>query len=193
MKIGIDIDDTLTSSTEKVREVIEEYKNEYSLEEQEILVNGVDEIIRGIFHEKLIEDFFKKHASQIGREADIKEDASEIIKKLRKEGHKIYFITARSDDYFGGTRKIIEDYFDKYDIEYDKLITAKTYKSGICKEEGIDIMFDDAVDTCESMKSVNIKGVVYTSELNKNRLTNCDRVSTWKELYNYVNNFCVKH
>ena len=53
-------------------------------------------------------------------------------------------------------------------------------------------MFDDAVDTCESLNENNIKAVVFTSNINKERETNCDRVSSWNELYTYVNNFIKK-
>ena len=64
---------------------------DFEVDEAKILVDEdchpTDIVLRERgFGEKLIEDFFKKHASQIGREADIKEDASEIIKKLMALG-----------------------------------------------------------------------------------------------------------
>ena len=49
-------------------------------------------------------------------------------------------------------------------------------------------MFDDGIDTIESLNKSNIKGAVFTSRLNKERETSSDRVNSWNELYNYIQN-----
>lgn len=187
LRIGIDIDDTLTNTSELLTEYAHKYDSDYTSDNY--IINNVPKIVRGIFDEPLLVKFFTDHAQELGRNVTVKEGAKEVIDKLINDGHEIIFITARSDTYFTNAEEFNKEYLTKNNINYHKLICAKSYKTQICKEEKIDIMFDDAVDTCESMQKENIKGVVFTSQINKDRQTSCDRVSSWKELYDYINIF----
>ena len=183
MNIGIDIDDTLTNTNEASEEYVIKYENEHP----EIKLDRY-KLIRGTLDTPELKEFFSENATNICDKVTIKENAKEVIDKLRSEGNKIYFITARSDTYFKDAHKYVEDYLKKNDINYDKIITSHTYKVQICKDEGIDFMFDDGIDTIESLNKNNIKGAVFTSRLNKERETTSDRVNSWNELYNYIQN-----
>ena len=57
MNIGIDIDDTITNSTEVIREYVIKYDTEYSNSKE--LVNNLDKIVRGFKGSNIIERFFK--------------------------------------------------------------------------------------------------------------------------------------
>ena len=187
MNIGIDIDDTLTNTNE----ASEEYVIKYESEHPETKIDHY-KLIRGTLDTPELKDFFGKNARNICDNATIKEDAKDIIDKLRSEGNKIYFITARSNTYFDDAHKYVEEFLKKNDINYDKIITSQTYKLQICKDEGIDFMFDDGIDTIESLNKNNIKGAVFTSRLNKDIQTSSDRVRSWLELYEYIHKNCKK-
>ncbi len=49
-------------------------------------------------------------------------------------------------------------------------------------------MIDDAIDTCEDVRKLGMNSLVFNSEINKDRNTICDRVSSSKEIYNYIHN-----
>ena len=180
MKIGIDIDDTLIDSCDIVREYA--YKYDYKYSDNKVLINNIDKIIRGNFTEKEIIEFFSDYACEMGQKQPIKKGAKEIIDKLKEEGNQIYFITARSDKYYKDVNKYVKDFLDKNKIKYDKILTAYSYKADICKKENIDIMFDDAVDTCDTLNRNGIKAYLFTSEINKDLPTISPRVDSWYDV-----------
>ena len=109
-----------------------------------------------------------------------------MINELHKQGHQIYVVTARSDNYYKDSYNFCKNYLDKKKIKYDKLVTSQLYKVKVCQEESIDIMIDDAVDTCDSLNDVGIKAFLYNSKLNKDKKTISTRVNSWNEVYKQI-------
>ena len=126
MNIGIDIDDTITNSTEVIREYVIKYDTEYSNSKE--LVNNLDKIVRGFKGSNIIERFFIDHCLEMMGKVKVKEHASEVINNLRKNGNKVFIITARSDKYYGDTTKYIQDYLGKNNIDYDVIIHSQVHK-----------------------------------------------------------------
>lgn len=186
MTIAIDIDDTITNSIEAVRYFLKKYGHLYSNSNE--VSKYEEEIMRGTFISDVAIRFFHDHSLEIGEKITIKKDAKEVIDKLHEEGNKIIIITARSDNYYGNAQEYCEKYLKKHKIYYDKLITRQTYKHKTCKNEGVDIMIDDAIDTCKSVEKLGMKSILFTSELNKDKQTDLTRASSWKEVYNIIHN-----
>ena len=186
MRIGIDIDDTITNSTEVVKEYINKYDSLYCDDNR--LKNKINEIVRGTFADEIVRKFFRDYSLEMGNKIKVKDNAKEIIDKLKNEGNEIYIITARSDLFYDDAQKFCEEYLKNNEIYFDKLITAQTYKVECCKNEKIDLMIDDAVDTVENLNKENIKAILFNSELNIDKNTNVKRVNNWLELYNAINN-----
>ena len=184
MRIGIDIDDTITNSTKVVKEYVHKYDSYYSNSHK--LIDGLEDIIRGFLNDDDIQRFFKDHAKEIGNDIEIKENAKEIIDKLRNEGNEIYIITARSDKFYDNSQQFCEEYLKNHNINYDKLITHQTYKIETCRNEHIDLMIDDAIDTVENLQKEGIKSILFNSEINKDKQTNVKRVNNWLEVYDYI-------
>lgn len=180
MNIGIDIDDTITNSTEVIREYVIKYDTEYSNSKE--LVNNLDKIVRGFKGSNIIERFFIDHCLEMMGKVKVKEHASEVISNLRKNGNKVFIITARSDKYYGDTTKYIQDYLGKNNIEYDEIIHSQVHKLKACQDNKIDIMFDDAVDTCDTLNKNGIKAYLFTSEINKDLPTISPRVDSWYDV-----------
>lgn len=186
MNIAIDIDDTLTDSTKVIRDFINRYDSDYC--DDGHLIKNLGSIIRGFLIDEDTKRFFNDHAIEMGNAIKIKEDAKEVIDKLRTEGNKIIIITARSDNFYEDAQKFCEEYLKRNNINYDKLITHQTYKIEACKRENIDLMIDDAIDTCEELMKEGIKTILFNSELNNGKETSIKRVFNWNELYDYIHN-----
>ena len=186
MRIGIDIDDTMTDSTKVVREYIKKYDKYYCNDKH--LINNLESIIRGFLADEDTKRFFQDHSLEMGNDILLKDNVKETIDKLKEDGYEIYIITARSNKFYKDAQGFCEEYLKKYNIKYDKLITAQTYKVETCINEKIDLMIDDAVDTVEDLNNKGIKSILFTSELNQNKKTSAKRVSNWLELYNEIHN-----
>ena len=141
MNIAIDIDDTLTSSTEVISDYIRKYDSVYC--DDGHLINNLESIIRGFLIDEETKRFFNDYAQEMGNAIQIKDGAKEVIDKLRSEGNKVIIITARSDNFYDNAQKFCEEYLKRNNINYDKLITQQTYKIEACKRENIDLMIDD--------------------------------------------------
>ena len=187
MNIAIDIDDTLTNSSDVISKYVHKYDSTYCNDGH--LIDNIESIIRGFLIDEETKKFFNDFALEMGNLITIKDNAKEVIDKLRSEGNRIIIITARSDNFYEDAQKFCEEYLKKHNINYDKLLTHQTYKLEACKRENIDLMIDDAIDTCESLMDEGIKTVLFNSNLNKNKKTNVKRVDNWLELYDYIHNF----
>lgn len=180
MTIGIDIDDTITDSYEVVRDFILTYSDDDEIKQ------NIEGIIRGTYVSEGTKTFYKKNSKIIGNMINVKENAKEYIDKLHNDGYKIIIITARNNDYYDDAYAFCEEYLNSYGIYYDKLIVDQPYKIKACKDNNIDIMVDDAIDTIEDCDKNGIKGILFNSQINLKKETNSKRVSSWEELYNYI-------
>lgn len=186
MRIGIDIDDTTTNSTKTIRKYIEKYGNNYSSDNY--MKDNMDIILRGFFETDVVKNFFKDNAIRMATEMEVKEDAPGIINKLHDDGHEIYFVTARSDNSYGDAKTFCENYLKNHNIHFDKVITGQLFKIDVCKENNIDLLIDDGVDTCDELNKIGLKALLFTSELNQDKTTISPRVSNWYEAYEYIQN-----
>ena len=108
-----------------------------------------------------------------------------MLTKLREEGHKIIFITARNHNEFKNPYKISYDFLEVNNIPYDKLLVNISDKAQQCIAEEIDLFIDDNNDNCRSVKSTGIEtwqfGTIFTE-----KIKHIDRVTSWEEIYKRV-------
>lgn len=186
MRIGIDIDDTTTNSAKTIRKYIIKYSNNYC--DDNYMINNMDIILRGFFENEGVKKFFHDKAITMANEIEVKEHASDIINRLHDDGHEIYFITARSNNSYKDAQAFCEDYLRKNNIYFDKVITGQLYKIQACKDNNIDLMIDDGVDTCDELNKQGLKALLFTSELNQDKDAISPRVSDWNEAYEFIQN-----
>ena len=186
MRIGIDIDDTTTNSTKTIRKYIEKDGNNYC--DDNYMIDNMDIILRGFFENEAVENFFKDNAVKMATEMEVKKDAPGIIDRLHKEGHEIFFVTARSDNSYGDAQKFCEDYLKKHNVYFDKVITGQLYKIEAYEDNNLDLLIDDGVDTCDELNKLGYKALLFTSELNQDKSTISPRVNNWNEAYEYIQN-----
>ena len=127
MRIGIDIDDTITNSWDYLRPI---YEKEFDIEIDETSLPYYNAIKRKT---NLTFDEFAKRLNKydhLKMDIPVKEDASIILNKLKEEGHTIIFITARGKTY-QNPYKLTKEYLEKFNTSnvnstYARIDTAST-------------------------------------------------------------------
>lgn len=183
MRIGIDVDDTITNSYDYIIDKVSEYYNM----DKELLRN------RNLTYDDFFnseefpnysiyaEENYNKYISNV----PIKEDAVIYLNKLYDEGNEIYVITARHVGEYNNPYQITQDYLFKHHIPYSKIIVGTFDKGKTCEEENIDLFIDDSVNNCTSAKKHNINVLLFDARFNKNN-NDFKRVNNWKEIYDIV-------
>lgn len=188
MKIGIDIDGVLTNDDEFVLDYatkfcyennLEFYKDPYLWETRKFN-----------WDEDILQQYRDKYFWEYVNNEPPRKFASEIIKKLKEDGHKIYIITSRyltTSDTIDGEkmRNCIYKWLKKYDIEYDNIYFSNNKLEEI-KNLKLDIMIEDSPKTIPNYsKEVH----VFCYDCRYNRHLECDnmtRVFSWYDIYTKV-------
>ena len=181
MRIGIDIDDTITESWKYLMPI---YSKEFNVridEKTEPYYNAVKEVAT---FDEYIE--VNRKIENIKKEVPLKKNVAIILKKLKKEGHMIIFITARGRAY-NDPYKFTKEYLDKYNVPYDKIIIDSWDKATVCKNEKIDLFIDDRPKHCEEVANSGIDVLMMETNYNKEN-NEIKKVKDWKEIYEYINN-----
>jgi acid phosphatase class B len=180
MNIGLDIDDTMTNTSELK---IEYFKKHFNVDD----MNKLMDMLNPSKIDGELSDFFEKNLLEMTKSYTLKDNVKEVIDRLRSKGHKIFIITARGCRIDGGIVEETKKYLDKNGIAYDKIILKLRDKTSTCIENNIDIMVDDSINILEDLRNNNIKVILYDSIINEKIDTDIDRVNNWIELENYIN------
>lgn len=182
MRIGIDIDDTITNTWEHF---IPFFLKTFNipldkLKESTPYYESVKDIISCEEYYELI----RKH-EYLTESAPLKENVKEIITKLKEEGHTIIFITARSTSSYSDPYQISKKYLDKYQIPYDKIVVNGLDKGTLCKEEKIDLFIDDSIRNCTDVSNQGIDVLMVSTKFNESN-KNFVHMNDWKQVYKYI-------
>ena len=185
MVIGIDMDDTICSTNERIIIEADKYdkevlggtgiKDESAYEFSEMM--GWPEGMKG--------QFFADRLEYIMANAQIKEGAKEVINKLHDEGCKILFISFRKDKYIKDPYKLTKDWLDKEGIKYDKIFVNTGSKEDECKQNHVNLFIDDKESHCEDVSREGIDVLLFTNFYNHDE-TRFKRVNNWNEIYDYI-------
>ena len=182
MRIGIDIDDTITNSW---KYYIPYYAKLFHLDKSVLsktfpYYQAVKEYISLDDYYKILVPLHNKHVLKL----PLKENVKETIDKLYALGHTVYFITDRGndeDDAYNTTK----EYLDKHGIKYEKLYTRASNKAQICLQEKIALYIDDSIKHCTSVKSKGIDVLMFDTIYNK-EYQEFKHVHSWNEIYEYI-------
>jgi len=120
----------------------------------------------------------------------VRKFAPEIIEKLKKEGNKIFLITARHDDempqeYYGKMEPITKEWLKKQNIKNDKIIFEKE-KLQPCIDNNIDVMIEDSPTNIQNLSN-KIKIIKFDCQYNKD--VNNENIITaysWYHIYQII-------
>lgn len=188
MKIGIDIDNTITTTLPILKEYCKKYNEKVVRRNLKMNEEGfsTSNLYDWTMEEEM--DFCDKYLEEIVKKAKIKENASKIIKKLKEEQNYIYIITARRKPHFKNPYELTKNFLDKNSIEYNKLIVECEDKYTFCKENNIDIMIDDEPQNINSISKM-LPVIVLEGMQNKDcNGKNIIKVNNWIEVYENIKN-----
>ena len=190
MNIGIDIDNTITEIKEennaayeyaiKLGKNIKNADNPF----EDIKKNGDTYKKKFQFSYDELKYFLKNIQEEITNNAKPRDNAVEIINRLRKEGHKIFIITARDSEFHDDPYILSKNWLDKNNIEYDKIIVNAREKGTVCKNENVDLFIDDQLNNCLDVLTKGIKVIRISDEISKNK--DIIDLKNWNEIYDYI-------
>ncbi len=192
LRIGIDIDNTLTDINDKLMNAAVEYAktlNKY-VENEDLNINDAyndGNVYQKLFHFTYneLKYFLGTIQEKITNNATPRNHCVEVIKKLRDEGNEIYIITARDSEFHDNPYMQSEVWLKKNDIYYDKLIVNARNKKRVCLENDIDLLIDDSICNCSNVSSSGILAfTIGNSKKLNNKIKNFDN---WQQIYDYIN------
>lgn len=193
MVFGIDIDDTISDTTEKMfnlvqKFIVEDLKREPLIDEVPIYTHHVIETIHGLSEEEFT-SFLVKYYRELTEGVIPKTFSVEYLKKLKDEGNKIVLITARIETTDFDVKKSTEEWLKKYDIPYDKLIINAKTKLKAAQEEKVDVFIDDSFMNCSDVSKSGIKAYLMDSRGNRGlNPEGFERIYSWPHLYYKLHN-----
>lgn len=175
MRIGVDLDDTICRTTEKVHEKVEEFSKKLNLNPLDIMNDEV-----------LSNDFFTEYLEEIYKTVEVKREVRKVLKRLRSKGNEIYIITARKTDIVKDVEEVTKKWLKDNQIEVDKVIVGAygERKADICKENNIELMIDDDPYNLKKIISKGIQCILFDDreryDLKRDYMTN------WLDIERYI-------
>lgn len=189
MNIGIDIDDTISETFETLlpysqKYTIEDLKKESNIKFRDDLNNHFYIEYMNDWNEEEAKEFWEKYYAEMLKQLNIKKFASEVINKLKREGNKIYLITARWEMRTDNVKEITQKWLKDNDIQYDALFLNAEDKLQLVEENNIDIFIDDSFNNCKKIAdNTNVKVYMMNSRVNANfNDEKIKRVFSWPEI-----------
>lgn len=183
MRIGIDIDNTITDTLPILKQYCKKYNDEVIKRNLPMNEKGFAAGNLYDWTDEERQDFFDNILPEVLSKAETKENAKEVIEKLKKEGNTIYIITARTK--IKEPYKLTKEMLEKYEIYYDELIIQKDKKQ-CCIDNDIDILLDDEPQNINSVSEiipVIVFEAIHNEECNGNNII---KVKTWEESYEVI-------
>jgi uncharacterized HAD superfamily protein len=185
MRIGIDVDDTITNSYDLILDLIGKV---YNKDTDKLKAEGVNysDIMKDHVNFPNYNKFMSDNFDKVMPNVTLKENAKEIINKLHDDGHKIIIITARDDEEYSNPYMATYLYLVKHDIMFDKIFINIKDKGSLCKKENIDIFIDDSITNCKSAINNGINTLLFDSTFNRKN-NDIKRVLNWNDVYKIIN------
>ena len=186
MRIGIDIDDTITDSWDCL---IPYYSRRFNIPKEDIYKNGpYYNSVKDLITLEEYFDIMLPIYDEVIPNVNLKPNVKETIDKLYELGNTIYFITARGKGHTN-PYKDSKDFLDKYNIKYEEIATNCWDKAKKCEELGINLFIDDSYRHCKEVSEKNIPVLMPETYYNKEyqEFTHFD---DWTYVYDYVEGRC---
>lgn len=192
MRIGIDIDGTLTDIQDELIKAANIFakllnKNVENTNEEIIDKTNDGNIYKKVFKfdDLELKYFLGPLQESITERAIPRKDCASLIKKLHDEKNEIYIITARDYKFHKNPYKQSLEWLNKNNIQFDKLIVNAIDKGKICQEEKIDILIDDNINNCKNAVTHGSNAILITND-NLEFKENIKCFNNWLEIYNHI-------
>lgn len=188
MRIGIDIDNTITDTLPIIKEYCKIYNDTIVKRGLTMHEDGVASYNLFDWTKEENHDFCMNYLEKAVLSAKVKENAKEVIKKLKEEGNEIYIISARIEPVFKTPYESTEKYLKENNIVYDKLIVGSLDKLAYVKEYNLDVFLEDEPRYINDISPL-IPVIVFDEIFNKQCVGNkIYKVTNWNQIYDIINN-----
>lgn len=187
MIIGIDIDDTITNSSEIFIKYAKLYNHQKGIN-YKIDTSQLDQSKAFGWSEDNKIEFARMYLKRILEETKPQKNVKLVIDRLKEKGYKIYFITARKDEEINNMYDFTKKWLIKNNIKFDKLIVNSINKLNDCIINSIDIFIDDNYITCKNIsEKLKIPVFMFSTNYNINySKLKFYRVYNWNEIYTKI-------
>lgn len=168
MIIGIDIDDTITKTSEIAAYNLSLFDNSYT-----------------DYHnlpKDRYEEFMRKYQAVGLKNAKMKDGVKEAFDYLNNNGFKIIIVTARDTKYSSEIKNITLDYLKDHGLKYDKIIFGQSSKGECAKKEGVNIFIDDKETILDDVAKYNIETIKISNIKSDKHKT----FSKWSDIIDYI-------
>ena len=193
MNIGIDIDGVIAD--------IEPYIFEYGAKLLYDKGRTLDDIKRKEYETYEIfkwdrdteHEFWDNYMLEYYKNAPARAFASEVIRKLKEQGHNIYIITARGiseKNLYSYLKRITKEWLKRENIYYDEIFFEKDKKK-IIQEYNIDVMIEDYAKNIKKLEKyceIIIFDCIYNQNVHEH-----NRVNSWYEILYLIEHNKVKN
>lgn len=186
MRIGIDIDGTLTNIVERVIAYGQEYELENNLEEG--VANPKSDFVQTAFEwgTEIGNKFWNENFSKINQ-VEPRPLTKKYLDKLHNEGHEIFIVTARSSRELYDPEKVSAKWLKKHKLSFDKIFVDASNKGLVCKENGIQIFIDDLPKNLDSTSEQGVKTFIMNSVTNEGyHKEGVERVYSFVDFYRKI-------
>lgn len=192
MRIGIDIDNTITNTLPEIKKYCQMYNDNIVKRGLTMHEDGVASYNLFDWTEEENNDFCIKYLEEAVLKAKVKPNAAEVIKKLKSNGHEIYIISARVEPIFKTPYESTEQYLKENNIIYDKLIVGSIDKLPYCKKYNLDVFLEDEPRYINDISPI-IPVIVFDEIFNKQCVgDNIYKVTNWNQVYEIINKLSNK-
>ena len=192
MIIGIDIDNTITHTTEMILHYAQIFGKEQGLNTIPDMRYYYLEDILG-WDRKTADEFLNTHLGRIYNEMQPKEQAVEVINDLKQE-HELILITSRNLQ-FPEVEEVTVNWMERNGVFYDRLILNTTSnmhffnKLDVCRENQVDVMIEDHYELVTQI-SPFLPVIMFDYPYNSHLLSdNIIRVKHWNEVKQWVDQY----
>lgn len=181
MTIGIDIDDTITNSSE----IFIEYAKKYNIENN--IKHKIDNTTLNAnrsfgWNKNELLRFKKQYLQLVLENVIVKDNSVEIINNLKKN-NKIIFITSRNVTELPNMKEITVNWLQKQGFKYDDLIMNCENKKDACLLNKVDIFIDNSLTQCLNVSSLkNCLVLLFKTKYNLKDDNDFEKVNGWLEI-----------
>jgi len=190
--IGIDIDNTITHTTEMILHYAQIFGREQGLNTVPDLRYYYLEDVLG-WDKRVADDFLDEYLGRIYQHMLPKEQAVEVLSNLKKQ-HELILITSRNQQ-FPKVEEVTVNWLNRNGIEYDRLILNKTSnmhffsKLEACRENHVEVMIEDHYKLVSEI-SPFIPVIMFEYPYNKHlKSDNIIPVKHWNEIEAWLDQY----
>lgn len=186
VKIGIDIDDTMTFIKEDLEKAAILYDKSLG-NSGKFLNNDYYLGKRFNWNKEQYSYFMGTIREQVVCNAKLRDGLIKCLSDFINNGIEIVIITARNNTYYKDALNMTLNWLNKEKIPYSKLIINAQNKAKTCQKEKIDIFIDDDIKNCLEVNKIGIKTFIMDNVNNTLNNDEIIRIKDFNEFNKYVN------